>query len=106
MTAVLDTNVVVSAIFWPGESRQCLVAWAKRQYHLAVSVPILEEYGSVSRRLAQRLPAVNPEPWLQWIEAKPKGRNTVAATISSASRLRSLFVGARQLEQLPKQISG
>ena len=23
MNVVLDTNVVVSAIFWPGESRQC-----------------------------------------------------------------------------------
>ena len=72
MTVVLDTNVVVSAIFWPGESRQCLVAWAKRQYHLAVTVPILEEYGGVSRRLARSFPTVNPQPWLKWIEAKAK----------------------------------
>ena len=29
MNVVLDTNVVVSAIFWPGESRECVVRWAK-----------------------------------------------------------------------------
>ena len=72
MNVVLDTNVVVSAIFWPGESRECVVRWARRRYHLAVTVPILAEYGEIARRLAQRYPAVNPEPWLKWIEAKAR----------------------------------
>jgi predicted nucleic acid-binding protein len=27
MNVVLDTSVLVSAILWPGESRECLVAW-------------------------------------------------------------------------------
>ena len=44
MNVVADTNVVVSAIFWPGESRDCLVLWAKREFDLAISVPIFEEY--------------------------------------------------------------
>ena len=44
MNVVADTNVVISAIFWPGESRQCLALWAGRRFHLAITVPIFEEY--------------------------------------------------------------
>ena len=72
MNVVADTNVVVSAIFWPGESRDCLVLWARRSFDLAVSVPILDEYSEVAHRLARRIRAVDPEPWLQWIELKAK----------------------------------
>ena len=72
MNVVLDTNVLVSAIFWPGESRECVVRWARRRYQLAVTVPILTAYGEIARRLAHRFSAINPEPWLKWIEAKAK----------------------------------
>ena len=72
MNVVLDTNVVVLAIFWPGESRDCLVAWARRRFHLAVTAPIFAEYCEVAQRLQARLPQVNPEPWLKWIEGKAK----------------------------------
>jgi uncharacterized protein len=72
MNVVADTNVVVSAIFWPGESRACLGLWAKRRFHLAMSVPLLEEYTEVALRIAQHFPKVDPEPWLKWIEAKAK----------------------------------
>ena len=70
MNVVADTNVVISAIFWPGESRQCLALWAKRRFHLALTVHIFEEYVEVARRLSVKMPTVNPEPWLQWIERK------------------------------------
>jgi predicted nucleic acid-binding protein len=46
MNVVADTNVVISAIFWPGESRQCFLLWAKRQFHLALTVPLFEEQRS------------------------------------------------------------
>ena len=72
MNVVADTNVIISAIFWPGESRRCLALWAKRRFHLAVTVPVFEEYGEVARRVAAKLPGVNPEPWLNWIERKAK----------------------------------
>lgn len=72
MNVVLDTNVVVSAIFWPGESRECLVAWARRRFHLAVTAPIFAEYCEVSQRLRVKRPQVNPEPWLKWIEGRAK----------------------------------
>ena len=72
MNVVADTNVVISAIFWPGESRQCLALWARRRFHLAITVPIFREYAEVARRVAARIPEVNPEPWLKWIERKAK----------------------------------
>ena len=72
MNVVLDTNVVVSAIFWPGESRQCVGLWAKRRFHLAITIPILEEYDEAARRVGRKIPEVNPEPWLNWIERKAK----------------------------------
>jgi uncharacterized protein len=72
MNVVVDTNVVVSAIFWSGESRDCLALWAGRRFDLAVSVPILEEYGAIAHHLARRIRQVDPEPWLRWIERKAK----------------------------------
>ncbi|MBI3849531.1 MAG: putative toxin-antitoxin system toxin component, PIN family [Verrucomicrobia bacterium] len=72
MNVVTDTNVVISAIFWPGESRQCMVLWAKRRFHLAITIPIFEEYDKIARRVARKIPEVNPEPWLKWMERKAK----------------------------------
>ncbi len=72
MTAVIDTNVVISAIFWPGKSRRCLALWARRRFHLAITVPIFEEYVEVARRIAEKFSSVDPEPWLRWIERKAK----------------------------------
>lgn len=72
MNVVLDTNVVVSGIYWPGESRECLVAWARRRFHLALTAAVFAEYCDVAQRLRVKFSKVNPEPWLKWIEAKAK----------------------------------
>ncbi len=72
MNVVLDTNVVVSAIFWPGESRRCLALWARRRFELIVTAVAIEEYREVAHRLAARRLEVNPEPWLAWIELKAR----------------------------------
>ncbi len=37
MNVVAETNVIISAIFWPGDSRQCLALWARRRFHLAIA---------------------------------------------------------------------
>lgn len=72
MNVVLDTNVIVSGIYWPGESRECLVAWARRRFHLALTAVVFVEYCDVAQRLRVKYPKVNPRPWLKWIEAKAK----------------------------------
>lgn len=67
MTVVLDTNVFVSAIFWPGGDRRCLAHWSRRKFQLALTQTILDEYRETALRLADEFPAVNPLPWLDWI---------------------------------------
>lgn len=45
--AVLDTNVLVSGIFWKGPPFEILGAWRQGRFTLVVSIPILEEYRRV-----------------------------------------------------------
>lgn len=49
-----------------------MVLWAKRRFHLAITLDIFHEYAEVARRIALKIPEVNPEPWLKWIERKAR----------------------------------
>jgi putative PIN family toxin of toxin-antitoxin system len=70
VTIVVDTNVVVSATFWPrSEDRRCFVLLARRKCRLAVTVAILEEYRILADRIGRReCPDKDPSPFLDWIE--------------------------------------
>jgi uncharacterized protein len=68
MIAVFDTNTVVSAIFWPkSTARRCLAGLARRQYQIAISAELFEEYETVLARLQPRFPACNAAGSLAWI---------------------------------------
>jgi putative PIN family toxin of toxin-antitoxin system len=70
VTIVVDTNVVVSAAFWPkSEDRRCFVLLARRKCRLAVTTAILEEYRTLAARIGRReYPDKDPNPFLDWIE--------------------------------------
>jgi predicted nucleic acid-binding protein len=51
MKVVLDTNVLVSAIFFSGPPSRILSAWLDDEFDLVVSTDILEEYREVARRI-------------------------------------------------------
>ena len=70
MTVVVDTNVVVSAAFWPtSEDRRCFVALARRKHRLAVTEVVLREYRALAVRIGRReFPERHPAPFLDWIE--------------------------------------
>lgn len=70
MIIVVDTNVVVSAAFWPkSEDRRCFVLLARRKCLLAVTEEILREYRSLVARIGHReCPDRDPTPFLAWIE--------------------------------------
>lgn len=70
MTVVVDTNVVVSAAFWPkSEDRRCFVLLARRQCRLAITEVILDEYRALVNRIGRReCPDKEPTPFLDWIE--------------------------------------
>ena len=71
ITVVLDTNTVVSAIYWPrSTSRRCLAGLARRQYALAVTLEVFDEYEAVAADLQARLPGCNSTGALAWLRLK------------------------------------
>lgn len=60
MKAVLDTNVLMSAIFFGGTPGRILELWREGKLKLAVSPDVVNEYEQVARRLAVRYPGVDP----------------------------------------------
>lgn len=55
--AILDTNVIVSGIFWKGAPFEILEAWQKRRFLLGVSLPILNEYRRVLDEMTKKRPS-------------------------------------------------
>lgn len=51
---VLDTNVLMSAIFWSGPPNQILLAWQKDLIEIITSKDIINEYTRVSENLSQK----------------------------------------------------
>jgi putative PIN family toxin of toxin-antitoxin system len=56
---VLDTNVVVSGVFFGGVPGRILSAWSDGQFVLVLSPAILDEYRRVGHELGRRYPEVN-----------------------------------------------
>ena len=52
--AVLDTNVLVSGIFWKGPPFEILRAWKESRFALVVSLPILRECRRVIEELTRK----------------------------------------------------
>jgi putative PIN family toxin of toxin-antitoxin system len=44
MKIVLDTNLIVSGIFWGGTPAKILELWQRKKIQLLASEPILDEY--------------------------------------------------------------
>ena len=57
---VLDTNVLISGVFWKGPPFEILKAWQQQRFRLAISPPVLQEYRRVLDELGkQRMPVLN-----------------------------------------------
>lgn len=67
MKVVLDTNVLMSGIFFSGPPAQILEAWRAREIQLVLSSQIADEYVRVSGLLAGRFPGVEANPILTMI---------------------------------------
>lgn len=51
MKVVLDTNVLISGIFWKGTPHSILKAWAENNFEVVISEKILNEYLAVLRKI-------------------------------------------------------
>lgn len=67
MRVVLDTNVLISGIFFSGQPSKILSAWVEDRFELAVSTEILDEYRRVAGRIGEKFPGVELEPVLDRI---------------------------------------
>ncbi|MEY2428560.1 MAG: hypothetical protein QOJ40_1445 [Verrucomicrobiota bacterium] len=73
ITVVLDTNAVVSAIYWPrSTARRCLAGLARRQYAMAITSEIFDEYEAVIASFQPRFPACNSAGALAWLRLKAR----------------------------------
>jgi len=66
---ILDTNVVISGIFFAGSPYQILKAWREGKLHLVISEEILAEYRRVSETLALQFPSIDLLPILDMLRA-------------------------------------
>jgi uncharacterized protein len=69
---VLDTNVLISGIFFKGPPYRILKAWRANEIDLIVSREILEEYRRTAEILADRFPPVDLQAILLLIEKEAK----------------------------------
>jgi putative PIN family toxin of toxin-antitoxin system len=76
---VLDTNVLISGLFFSGPPHSILQAWADGAFDLVVSPEILEEYRRVVRELGAKHPSVEVDSLLDFV--------TVNALICAANPL-------------------
>ena len=70
MKVILDTNVVMSAVFFGGSPLRILEAWRDGCLELIVTEDILAEYAEIANRLTARYPQVDFHPWLSFIKEK------------------------------------
>ena len=69
MRVVLDTNVLVSGIFFSGPPAKILAAWADGRFEMVASVEILAEYRRVGENGRMQVPVVLSSGEDGWIVA-------------------------------------
>ena len=67
MRVVLDTNVVMSAIFFGGVPFEVLNAWHNGEFELVVSDAVMAEYREIAVRMKAKFPSIEPERWMSYI---------------------------------------
>lgn len=67
MKVILDTNVLMSAIFWKGIPGKILELWSDNLFSLVVSEEIFAEYKEVAEILQKRYKSNNIDSLLNFI---------------------------------------
>ncbi len=82
MKIVLDTNVLISGIFFTGPPFQILEAWQKGKLSFVVSKEILSEYQRVAQEISLKFPSIDITKILQLISIHSKIVNTQGHEVS------------------------
>ncbi len=70
MRIVVDTNVLISGIFFGGAPYRIVLAWRDDELDVVVSPEIVDEYWGTAQRIAQRFPGVDVTPILVLLISK------------------------------------
>ena len=85
MRIVLDTNVLISGIFFTGPPSKVLAAWADGGFDLIASVDILAEYRRVGERLRHQFPSVEVQRILDLVTRESRIVEPAAVPLSACS---------------------
>lgn len=69
MKLVVDTNVIVSGIFFSGPPYRILNAWQHGKIEIVLSPEIFSEYRRVAERLSNQFVQIELSPWLELLLA-------------------------------------
>ncbi len=69
MRVIIDTNVLISAIFFKGKPDIILEAWRTGDLEIILSTDILKEYSEVMKRLSAKFPSVETSGILSMLTA-------------------------------------
>ena len=67
MNVVLDTNVLISGVFWRGPANRILELWANDKIEVVVSPEILTEYQRLLAKMERDKPAGLADAWTVFI---------------------------------------
>ena len=59
LKVVLDTNVLISGIFFTGPPYKILKAWKDQKFQILLSQEILEEYKRVAQEISRKFPSID-----------------------------------------------
>lgn len=65
MRACLDTNILVSGIFWKGVPGRILDHWVKNDFDIVATMPVLTEYQRVLRELGSKIDVNLTDEWVR-----------------------------------------
>jgi len=65
MKVIVDTNVLVSGIFFSGPPYEILSAWRYKRLQIVVSSAIVDEYQRVGKELGERFQKIDIEPFME-----------------------------------------
>lgn len=85
MKVVIDTNVLISGVFFSGPPFQILKAWRDNQISIVISPEILYEYESVLKIIGKKFPNIDVNSFLNLLKMNtvlisvPKRRSAISA---------------------------
>ena len=91
MKVVLDTNVLLSGIFFSGSPHLVLRTWREGKYTLVVSPEIMDEYRRTAYILAESYPPVDLQSILAIIEENAKSNPAPSLSLPGMRQTRMMI---------------